>query len=117
VLARSATRKEISEVLTFDENTLLDVVLDVLSEFLFCISSFACLQPRQLVGWAFFPSTKRQLQHADVEDIFRIIFVRVAATASKPTWRLFPICQDVAELLAVTALHKIRLGFIGLCCD
>jgi hypothetical protein len=52
-----------------EEYTLPVVVLGSLYDFLFRISSMACLQSRQLVQWGYPPSTNLQLQHVRIDTV------------------------------------------------
>jgi hypothetical protein len=47
-------------------------------------------------------------------SFFRTLLVQVAAPTPQTTGRLLAVFSNVAELLAVMALHKTILGFIGL---
>jgi hypothetical protein len=67
VLLRSTAAKDSPGVVWLEEKTLPVVVLGVLCVFLFRVSSLACLQPRELEGWGFSPSTNLQLQHVSID--------------------------------------------------
>jgi hypothetical protein len=59
----------------------------------------------------FSPSDNQQLQHVGA------LFVQVTVPAPQAGVRLFAVCPDVAELLAVIALHKTILSSICLYLD
>jgi hypothetical protein len=58
--------KDCPVVVCLEEKILPAVVLGALCDFLFCISSLACLHSRWLEGWSSCPSTAIQLQHVSI---------------------------------------------------
>jgi hypothetical protein len=66
-LHRKAVMKDMAGVVNFEGNFLPVVVLCVFWDYLFRISSLACLQPRYLERRAVSPSASWQLQHVRVE--------------------------------------------------
>jgi hypothetical protein len=49
--------------------------------------------------------------------LLRTLPVQVAAPAPQTTWRLFAVCPDMAELLAIVALGEVTLGSVRLHLD
>jgi hypothetical protein len=47
-------------------------------------------------------------------SFFRILLAEVTAPTPQTMGRLLAVCPNVAKFLAITALHKTILGFIGI---
>jgi hypothetical protein len=112
VLLHSTAMKDSPGVVWLEENTLPIVVLGALWDFLFCISSLACLQP--LDSWRDEVPLRPPTCSCSMYALFRAFLVQMTAPTPHTMGRLVAVSPDLVELLAVVTLCETSLGFIHL---
>jgi hypothetical protein len=100
--------KDTHGVAMFEENTLRVVVLGVLCDFLFHISATPIIGGMGFLS--FHQLTAAACWCGRCISFFRTLLVEVTTPTLQTTGRLLAVCPNVAEFLAVPALHKTILG-------